>query len=273
VLGLELSPGNDEGSAWPRFIRSLVERGLRGVRLVISDDHAGLVKAVREQLLGSSWQRCRVHCTRNAQDLVPRTARGMIASAIRLVFEQPDEPAARSQLDRVIDTLPRASRRWPSSSPMPSPTCSATSPSRSRIAGRSGAPTPGAAQQGDKAPDRGRRIFPNRASVIRLVGMILAEQDDECRTGGATSGRRRWRSSTPQHPRRWDLPADGKLIRREDDALLHHVLGLDREHEPRRAVLDGVETSIAPTATAPNAVRRSTRPVYGRTCRRRLGAG
>jgi len=61
ILGLELAAGNDEGSAWPAFIRSLVERGLHGVRLVISDDHAGLVRAVREQLLGSSWQRCRVH--------------------------------------------------------------------------------------------------------------------------------------------------------------------------------------------------------------------
>ena len=54
VLGVELAAGNDEGSAWPRFVRSLVERGLAGVRLVISNDHAGLVKAVREQLLGSS---------------------------------------------------------------------------------------------------------------------------------------------------------------------------------------------------------------------------
>src|SRR5712692_3198962 len=65
ILGLELAAGNDEGSAWPAFIRSLVERGLAGVRLVISDDHRGLVKALREQLLGASWQRCRVHCTRN----------------------------------------------------------------------------------------------------------------------------------------------------------------------------------------------------------------
>jgi transposase-like protein len=60
VLGIELAAGNDEGSAWPSFIRSLVGRGLHGVRLVISDDHAGLVKAIREQLLGSGWQRCRV---------------------------------------------------------------------------------------------------------------------------------------------------------------------------------------------------------------------
>ena len=58
VLGRELSPGNDEGSAWPGFIRGFVERGLHGVRLVISDDHAGLVKAVNEQLLGWGWQRC-----------------------------------------------------------------------------------------------------------------------------------------------------------------------------------------------------------------------
>jgi putative transposase len=107
VLGLELSPGNDEGSAWPTFIRNLVGRGLHGVRLVVSDNHAGLVKAVQQELLGSAWQRCRVHFTRNAQDLVPRSARSMVASAIRSVFEQPDGASAREQLDRVIDGLAR----------------------------------------------------------------------------------------------------------------------------------------------------------------------
>src|SRR5512134_769865 len=106
-LWLDASAGNDGGSAWPRFIRGLVERGLHGVRLVISDDHPGLVVAVREQLLGSGWQRCRVHFTRNAQDLVPRSARSMVASAIRSVFEQPDAGSAREQLDRVIDGMGR----------------------------------------------------------------------------------------------------------------------------------------------------------------------
>ena len=105
VLGLELAAGNDEGSAWPAFIKGLVERGLAGVRLVISDDHRGLVKAIRDLLPGASWQRCRVHCTRNAQDLVPRSARSMVASAIRSVFEQPDEASAREQSGRVIDTF------------------------------------------------------------------------------------------------------------------------------------------------------------------------
>ena len=105
VLGLELAAGHDEGSAWPSFLRRLCERGLHGVRLVISDDHAGLVKAVREQLLGAAWQRCRVHATRNAQDLVPRSARSMVASAVRMIFEQPDEASAREQTRHVIDGL------------------------------------------------------------------------------------------------------------------------------------------------------------------------
>jgi dihydrofolate reductase len=104
ILGLELAPGNDEGNAWAGFLRGLVERGLSGVRLVISDAHRGLVVAIRETLLGAAWQRCRVHFTRNAQDLVPRGAAGMVASAIRSIFEQPDgfvETPSRS-LDWVL---------------------------------------------------------------------------------------------------------------------------------------------------------------------------
>jgi transposase-like protein len=184
VLGLELSPGNDEGSAWPRFIRSLVERGLHGVRLVISDDHAGLVKAVREQLLGSSWQRCRVHLTRNAQDLVPRSGRGMIATAIRLVFEQPDEGSARSQLDRVIDTF---APRFPKVAEL-------LADAEADLLAHFAFPEPHRRQIRSTNPlerlnqEIKRRtgvvgIFPTRGSVIRLVGMILAEQDDEWQDG------------------------------------------------------------------------------------------
>jgi putative transposase len=184
VLGLELSPGNDEGSAWPRFIRSLVERGLRGVRLVVSDDHPGLVKAVREQLLGSGWQRCRVHFTRNAQDLVPRSARSMVASAIRAVFEQPDERSAREQLDRVIDGMPAGYAKVAELLADAEPDLLAhfafPEAHRSRI--RSTNPL----ERLNKEIKRRTAvvgIFPNRAAVIRLVGMILAEQDDEWQDG------------------------------------------------------------------------------------------
>ncbi len=184
VLGLELATGNDEGSAWPRFVRSLVERGLGGVRLVISDDHAGLVKAVREQLLGASWQRCRVHLTRNAQDLVPRSARSMVASAIRMVFEQPDGRAAREQLDRVIDGLrPRFDAVAELlTSAEPDLLAHFAFPEIHRRQIRSTNPL----ERLNKEIKRRTGvvgIFPNRGSVIRLVGMILAEQDDEWQDG------------------------------------------------------------------------------------------
>jgi putative transposase len=210
ILGIELSSGNDEGSAWPAFIRSLVGRGLHGVRLVISDDHAGLVKAIREQLLGSGWQRCRVHLTRNAQDLVPRSARSMIASAVRSVLEQPDERAAREQFGQVIDSL---EPRFPTVARLlldaeTDLLAHFTFPETHRRQIRSTNPL----ERLNKEIKRRTAvvgIFPNRAAVIRLVGMILAEQDDEWQ-----DGRRYFR---PESMALIDAVVDGKEA---DTALL-----------------------------------------------------
>jgi len=184
VLGLELAAGNDEGSAWPAFIRDLVERGLHGVRLVISDDHRGLRKAVREQLLGAAWQRCRVHFTRNAQDLVPRSARSMVATVVRSIFEQPDEASAREQLRRVADGL---EARFPAVAALladaePDLLSHFTFPESHRRQIRSTNPL----ERLNKELKRRTAvvgIFPTRGSLIRLVGMILAEQDDEWQDG------------------------------------------------------------------------------------------
>jgi putative transposase len=184
ILGLELAPGNDEGSAWPAFIRSLVERGLAGVRLVISDNHRGLVKAVGEQLLGAAWQRCRVHFTRNAQDLVPRSTRSMIATVIRSIFEQPDEASARAQLRRVVDGL---EARFPAVAALligaeADLLVHFTFPDSHRRQIRSTNPL----ERLNKEIKRRTAvvgIFPARASLIRLVGMVLAEQDDEWQDG------------------------------------------------------------------------------------------
>jgi len=184
VLGLELAAGHDEGSAWPRFLRSLVDRGLDGVRLVISDDHPGLVRAVDEQFLGAAWQRCRVHLTRNAQDLVPRSARSMVASAIRMVIEQPDGMSAREQLDRVIDSL---LPRFPAVADL-------LTRAEAGLLAHSAFPESHRRQIRSTNPlerlnkEIKRRtgvvgIFPTRASAIRLVGMILAGQDDEWQDG------------------------------------------------------------------------------------------
>ena len=230
VLGLELAAGNDEGCAWPAFIRGLVERGLHGVRLVISDDHAGLVKAVREQLLGSGWQRCRVHFTRNAQDLVPRSARSMVASAIRLgVRAARRAPRPASQLDRVIDGMarpyPRVAELLADAEPDLLAHFTFPETHRSRI--RSTNPL----ERLNKEIKRRTGvvgIFPNRAcghpprrhdprrAGRRVAGRpaLLPARDD----GG---DRRRRRS------RRWASRCCSRAdqIRREDDALLHHVAG------------------------------------------------
>ena len=100
----------------------------------------GLVKAIREQLLGSGWQRCRVHFSRNAQDLVPRSARSMIASAVRAIFEQPDEAAAHEQLGHITEACRPASRPSPGCCSMPRRICWPTSPSPRPTVARSAAP-------------------------------------------------------------------------------------------------------------------------------------
>jgi putative transposase len=102
VLGVEVGPGED-GAFWISFLRSLVARGLSGVRLVTSDAHRGLKGAVAAVSTGASWQRCRVHFMRNALSLVPKGARQMVGATIRTVFAQPDAPSAHQQWRRVAD--------------------------------------------------------------------------------------------------------------------------------------------------------------------------
>jgi len=184
ILGLDLAPGNTEGSAWSGFIGGLVERGLSGVRLVISDADAGLVTAVHEQLLGASWQRCRVHFTRNAQDLVPRSAKSMVATFIRSIFEQIDEAAARAQLRRVVDGL---GERFPAVAEMLMEAetdllVHFTFPDTHRRQIRSTNPLERLNRE-IKRRTTVVGIFPNRKSLIRLVGMVLVEQDDEWQDG------------------------------------------------------------------------------------------
>ena len=184
ILGLELAAGNDEGNAWAPFLRSLVERGLAGVRLAISDAHRGLVVAIRETLLGAAWQRCRVHFTRNAQALVPRGAAGMVTSAIRSIFEQLDESSASGQLRRVADGL---SARFPAVAELlidaeTDLLMHFTFPEAHRRQLRSTNPL----ERLNKEIKRRTAvvgIFPTRASLIRLVGMVLFEQDDEWQDG------------------------------------------------------------------------------------------
>jgi putative transposase len=109
VLGFDVGPSED-GAFWTSFLRSLVARGLCGVRLVTSDAHQGSKSAVEAVLVGASWQRCRVHFMRNALSLIPKAAQQMVGATIRTVFAGADSEGAREQWRRVSESF---SSRFP----------------------------------------------------------------------------------------------------------------------------------------------------------------
>ncbi len=107
VLGFDVGD-SENGAFWTAFLRSLKARGLGGVQLVISDAHEGLKTAIGSVLLGSSWQRCRVHFTRNVLDAVSKTNAEMVAAAIRTIFAQPDAAHVAEQFEVIATMLTRS---------------------------------------------------------------------------------------------------------------------------------------------------------------------
>jgi transposase-like protein len=179
ILGLDLHTTED-GAGWTAFLRGLVARGLTGVRLVISDAHPGLVDAIASTLPGASWQRCRTHFLRNLLTRVPKSAGPFVATLVRSIFAQPDAPTTHAQHTRVIEQL---AERFPAAAEM-------LADAGPDILAFTSFPQSHWRQIWSNNPQERlnkeirRRtdvvgIFPNRASVIRLVGMVLAEQHDE----------------------------------------------------------------------------------------------
>ena len=103
-LGLDVVTAED-GAAWLAFLRSLVARGLSGVRLATSDAHPGLVDAIAATLPGSAWQRCRTHAMRNLLTRVPKSAQSFVATMVRTIFAQPDAATVYEQHRRIVDQL------------------------------------------------------------------------------------------------------------------------------------------------------------------------
>jgi putative transposase len=104
VLGVMVGDSETE-LFWTQFLRHLRERGLAGVRPVIGDHHSGLVKAIRKVMLGSGYQRCRVHFLRNVFAVIPKEAGEMVAATIRTIFTQPTAEAVHTHLHTVADML------------------------------------------------------------------------------------------------------------------------------------------------------------------------
>jgi len=179
VLGLAVGDSEEE-TFWRAFLTDLKARGLGGVRLVISDQHAGLVAALRRCFQGAGHQRCRVHFARNLLALVPKSHKDMVAALFRTIFAQPGRDAVYASWDEVRDQLARS---FPKVGPLmdaaKAEVLAFTAFPRSHwVKTWSNNPL----ERINKEIKRRSRvvgIFPNEASVVRLVGAVLADTHDE----------------------------------------------------------------------------------------------
>jgi len=179
VLGVDVGDSENE-TFWREFLTGLVDRGLTGVRLVISDAHAGLIKAIRRCFQGAGWQRCRVHAMRNLLSAANHRHRQVIAALIRTIFVQPDHDTATAQLRAVVDQLrpyaPTVAERLET---MEADLLAYTAfPAAHWSKIWSNNPIERLNRELKRRTDV-VGIFPDTASVIRLVGALLVEINDE----------------------------------------------------------------------------------------------
>lgn len=178
VLGMDIGPSEAE-TFWTDFLRKLRRRGLRGVKLVISDAHEG-IKAAVSKVLSASWQRCRVHFMRNALAHAGKSGRRVVSAFIATAFAQDDAGAASQQWRKVADQLrsklPKLAALMDQAEPDVLAYMTFPPPHRTKLHSTN----PIERLNGEiKRRTEVVGIFPNEAAITRLVGAILLEQNDE----------------------------------------------------------------------------------------------
>lgn len=183
VLGFDVGDTENEGF-WTSFLRSLKARGLGGVKLVMSDAHSGLKKAIGTVFQNASWQRCRVHFMRNVLSVLAKGSQDMVASIIRTIFAQPDAEHVSTQFDEVARMLQRSHPK----------VAIMLDDAREDLLAFTGFPQRHWRQIWSTNPlervnkEIKRRtdvvgVFPNPAALLRLAGAVLIEQHDEWEAG------------------------------------------------------------------------------------------
>jgi putative transposase len=184
LLGLSVSMGEQE-IHWRTFLQSLVARGLRGIQLITSDDHAGL-KAARKAVFGGiAWQRCQFHLQQNASAYVPRKEmQAEVAADIRTIFNAPDRPMANAYLKKAVEKYAKSASRladWMEQN-IPEGLTVFAFPVKHQRKLRTSNPI-------ERLNREIRRrtavvsIFPNEAACLRLISAVLMEYDEEWQTG------------------------------------------------------------------------------------------
>ena len=178
VLGMTV--GHSEAEPfWVEFLRSLARRGLRGVKLVTSDAHEGL-KAAVTKVLGATWQRCRVHFMRNALAYAGKTQRRIVSAWIGTAFAQDDAAAARTQWRQVADQArPRVPKLAALMDEAEADVLAYMNfPVQHRTKLHSTNPLERLNSEIKRRSDV-VGIFPNEDAVVRLIGALLLEQNDQ----------------------------------------------------------------------------------------------
>jgi len=179
ILGLDVGDSEDE-VFWKGFMTSLKQRGLAGVKLVISDQHSGLIKALRRCFQGVSHQRCRVHFARNLLAHVPKAQADYVAAAFRTIFAQTKAADVHAAWDKTRDEF---AARFPKRGPL-------MDEAKAEVLAFTAFPrahwrkiwSTNPLERVNKEIKRRSRvvgIFPNNAAVIRLVGAVLLDMHDE----------------------------------------------------------------------------------------------
>ena len=179
ILGVDVVTSED-GAGWLAFLRGLISRGLGGVACVTSDAHPGLKDAIAATLPGASWQRCRTHFMTNLLTRIPKAAQSAVATLVRSIFLQPDAEAVWAQHKQVVEQL---QERFPQAAEL-------LEEAAEEVLAFTGFPKTVWTQIWSNNPQERlnkeirRRtdvvgIFPNREAILRLVGAVLAEQNDE----------------------------------------------------------------------------------------------
>jgi putative transposase len=179
ILGIRIGDSESEAS-WGDFFGWIKARGLKGVDLIVSDHHSGLIKAVKQHFQGISWQRCQAHFTRNIIDATPKSMKEEVNSHVKSIFTAPDQKTARTLLNQALEQFEEKASKAMSILEVGFEDATAVMqlPEKYRRKLRT---TNNLERLNEEIRRRERviRIFPNRDSLIRLVGAYVMEIDEK----------------------------------------------------------------------------------------------
>ncbi|HAE62532.1 MAG TPA: IS256 family transposase [Eubacteriaceae bacterium] len=183
VIGFQLNDSESETS-WGDFFESLKQRGLRDVDLVTSDNHTGLVNAVRKHFQGAAWQRCQTHFSRNVLDKAPKSQQPLVKQYLKSIYNAINLSEARKLMNEALtsfeSTAPKAMKILEDGFEDVMAVMSLPEKYRKRLRTTNSIER---LNEEIRRRDRVIRIYPNEASALRLLGALLMEQDEKWATG------------------------------------------------------------------------------------------